>query len=80
MINLLLEFIGLCDRNKITPSEEEIDFFLTTVDNQKNIKAYRFREGFIYYCFYYWEHRTTKINILDAQIQMIKSVKPEVWC
>jgi hypothetical protein len=51
MIGLLYEFCVKCDKQKVTPSEKEIDLFLRMVGKED------LREDFIKFCFYCWESR-----------------------
>lgn len=79
MINLLKEFIELCNENKIAPSEKEIDIFLKIASKHKHVvNPAKHRDLFIYYCFYFWEQRTDKINILVSQLEMIKYFRPHI--
>jgi len=51
IIQLLYEFCYKCDKDKLIPSEKEIDLFLQMV------KRDDLREDFIKFCFYNWENR-----------------------
>jgi len=60
MIGIILDFIGKCNENNITPSEKHIDAYLNVI-NRLDL-----RDNLIKFCFYNWEERnnTNFINRL----------------
>lgn len=60
MIEIILDFIGKCNANNITPDEKHIDAYLNVI-NRLDL-----RDNLIKFCFYNWEERnnTNFINRL----------------
>jgi len=73
-VNLLLEFIGFCDKNKVTPAETEIDAFLFKIKG-----GYFKRDMVINYCFYFWFDRSNKISVIEDQLILLSRIKPQVF-
>lgn len=65
----LARFISVCDLTGITPSEDEIDEFLSSASAM-------YREVFIKFCFHYWERRHEKyiINKAIAELQLHNAI------
>ena len=65
MIKLLRIFVKRCDSLELTPDERHIDSFL------ENLNLEHLRTHFIYFCFYNWEKRHLKLDLLE-QSNIIK--------
>lgn len=58
MIKPLKLFVKYCDSLELTPDETHIDSFL------ENLNLEHLRTHFIYFCFYNWEKRHLKLDLL----------------
>jgi len=54
-IGILCEFITVCDRQNLTPSDRHIKYFLTSLDRLD------LEHEYIKFVFYHWENRHQKI-------------------
>jgi hypothetical protein len=70
MIRLLRIFVKHCDDLELTPDERHIDSFLENL-NLENLNLEHLRTHFIYFCFYNWEKRHLKLDLLK-ELNIIK--------